>query len=98
MTDEVFIELCFFFFFSWCGTLPYFSSTYTLHKNYTKTTFFWGCLREKIFFISDLYLGGPGGGNFFSPIFAYKKSGNFCFVFGSSESVRAVMGSLCAEK
>ena len=34
----------FFFFCNWCGTLPYFSSTYTLHKNYTKMTFFWACL------------------------------------------------------
>ena len=76
------------------------SSTKTAQKNHKRSTkitlYFGGVFREKLFpCINFLGVGVGSGGEFF---LAYKKLRNFFFFFDSRESVRAVMGSLCAEK
>ena len=53
---------------------------------------------KKLFFIGDFFWGVRGGRKFFLPIFAHKKSKGKNFFPDSPESVRIVMGSLCAEK
>ena len=44
-------------------------------------TFFWGCLREKIFFVGDYFLGGPGGREKFFTNFCLQKIGEIFFLF-----------------
>ena len=78
------------------------SSTKTVQNNYKRSTkitlYFWGVFCEKLFPCIN-FLGGRSrgvGGKFF--FFGPQKIGGKFFFLDSRESVRAVMGSLCAEK